>query len=59
MYPDLNMRHERPVENVIVCLLIKLKGNSKCISSNSLSQLRVLNKDIGRRCGGDFTNQGL
>ena len=53
------MRHERPVENVIVCLLIKLKGNSKCISSNSLSQLRVLNKDIGRRCGGDFTNQGL
>ena len=38
MYQDLSTRHD---------LLIRLKGNSKCTSGNSLSLLGVQNKNLG------------
>ena len=47
MYQDLNTRHDRPVISGIVDLPIKLKGNSKRISSNSSSPLRTQNEKIG------------
>ena len=42
VYLDLSM----PVIKAIVKLPIGLKGNSKCISGNSLSLLEVQNKDV-------------
>ena len=36
MYQDLSTRHYKPVKKAMVNLLIRLKGNSKCISSNLL-----------------------
>ena len=38
MYQDLSTRHD---------LLIRLKGNSKCTSGNSLSLLGAQNKNLG------------
>ena len=38
-YQDLNTRHDWPVKKAIVNLPIRLKGNSKRISSNLLSPL--------------------
>ena len=37
VYQDLSMRHDWPVQKTIVDLLIKMKGNSKCTSSNLFS----------------------
>ena len=41
VYQDLSTRHFKywPVENVIVDLPIRIEGNSKCTSGNSLSPL--------------------
>ena len=48
MYQDLSMCHDRPVKKpLVVDLPIRLKGNSKRTSSNSLNLLRAKNKDIG------------
>ena len=44
---DLSMRHDWPVKNAIVDLPIRVKGNSKHSSGNSLSLLRAQNKDLG------------
>ena len=41
------LRHDFPVEEVIVDLPIKMKGNSKRTSGNSLSPLGAQNKKIG------------
>ena len=41
------MRHDWPVKNAIVDLPIKMKGNSKHTSVNSLSRLGAQNKDLG------------
>ena len=46
MYQDLSTCHDWPVKNVIVDLPIKMKGNSKRSSCNSLSPLGVQNKDL-------------
>ena len=40
MYQDLGMRHDRPLKKSIVIFPIKMKGNSKRASGNSLSPLR-------------------
>ena len=56
MYQDLSTCHDWPVKNVIVDLPIKMKGNSKRSSCNSLSPLGVQNKDLvapGVGGGGD------
>ena len=37
VYQDLSTRHDWPVKNAIVDLPIRLKGNSKRSSGNSLS----------------------
>ena len=37
MYQDLSTRHDWPVKKAIVDLSIKMKGNSKRTSGNSLS----------------------
>ena len=48
MYQDLSTCHDRPVKKpLVVDLPIRLKGNSKRTSSNSLNLLRAKNKDIG------------
>ena len=47
MYWDLSMRHDWPVKNATVDLRIRLKGNLKCISGNSLILSRAQNVDIG------------
>ena len=47
MYQDLSTRHDWPVKNVIVDLSIKMKGNSKHSSGNSLSPLWAQIKDLG------------
>ena len=47
VYQDLGTRHDWPVENAIVDLPIRLMGNSKRISSNSLNPLRARNKEQG------------
>ena len=47
MYQDLSTRHDWPVKKAIVDLPIRLKGNSKHTSGNSLSPLETQNKDIG------------
>ena len=39
MYQDLSTRHDWPVKKAIVDLPIKMKGNSKRTSGNSLSPL--------------------
>ena len=45
VYQDLSMRHDWPGKKAIVDLPIKMKGNSKHISGNSLSPLGAKNKD--------------
>ena len=47
MYQYLSTRLDWPVKKAIVDLLIRLKGISKCTSSNSLSPLGVHNQNIG------------
>ena len=47
MYQDSSTCHDWPVKNAIVDLLMRLKGNSKCISGNSLSPLGPRNKNFG------------
>ena len=47
MYQDLTTRYDWSVEKAIVHLPIRLKGNSKRISGNSLSPLGAQNKDMG------------
>ena len=41
------MHYDWPDKTAIVNVPIRLKGNSKHISDNSLSPLRAQNKDIG------------
>ena len=41
------MRRDWPVKKAFVDLPIRMKGNSKPISGNSLSLLGTRNKDIG------------
>ena len=40
------MCHDWPVKKAIVDLPIRMKGNSNCISGNSLSSLAAQNKDV-------------
>ena len=47
MYKVLSTRQDRPVKKAIVDLQIKLKGNSKRSSGNSLSPLGPKNRDLG------------
>ena len=47
MYQDLSTRRDWPVKKAIVDLPIRMKGNSKLISGNSLSPLGAQNEDIG------------
>ena len=47
VYQDLSTCHGWPVNKAIVNLPIRLKGNSKRISSNLLSILETQNKDMG------------
>ena len=47
MYQDLSTRPEWPVKKAIVDLPIRMKRNTKRISSDSLSLLGAQNKDIG------------
>ena len=47
MYQDLSTYRDWPVRKSIVDLPIRLKGNSKRISGNSLSPLGDQNKDLG------------
>ena len=37
VYQDLSTHHDWPFKKAIVSLPIRLKGNSKCTSANSLS----------------------
>ena len=46
VYKDLSTCHDWPVKNVIVDLPIKMKGNSKRFSCDSLSLLGVQNTDL-------------
>ena len=46
MYKDLRMHNDWPILKGNVDLSIKLKGNSKCTSFNSLSPLEAHNKDL-------------
>ena len=50
VYPDMSTRHDWPVKKGLCFVLswspIKLKGNSKRTSGNSLSPLGVQNKDL-------------
>ena len=41
MYQDLSMRHDWPVKKAIVNLPIRLKGNLKCMSVNSIESVGV------------------
>ena len=47
VYQDLSKGHDWPVKKAIVNLPIRLKGNSKHTSGNSLSPLGTLNMDFG------------
>ena len=47
MYPDLSRCHDWPVKKVIVPLPIRMEGNSKRTSGNSLNPLGAQNKDVG------------
>ena len=47
VYQDLNTRHDWLVKRAIVDLQMRLKGDSKRNSGNSLSRLGAQNKDIG------------
>ena len=53
------MRHDWPVKNGIVDLPIRLKGNSKLISCNSLSPFGAQNKDQGASSQTSLTCVGL
>ena len=44
---DLSIHHDWPVKKSIVILPVRLKGSSKCTSSNLLSPQGAHNKDIG------------
>ena len=46
LYRGLSTCHDWPVENAIVDLPIRLKGNLKCSSGNLLSPLEAQNKEI-------------
>jgi len=46
VYQDLSMCRDWPVKKAIVDLPIRLKGNLKLISGNSLSPLGAQNKDF-------------
>ena len=46
-YQDVRTRHDWPVKKATVDLPIKMMGNSKRFSGNSLSPLGAHNKDIG------------
>ena len=46
VYQDLSAIYDWSVKKAIVKLSIGRKGNSKCISGNSLRSLEVQNKDI-------------
>ena len=41
VYQDLSMRHDWPVQKAIVDLPVRLKGNSKLPSGNSLTPLEA------------------
>ena len=47
MYQDLSTRHDWPVKNAIINLPIRMKGNLKRTSSNSLNLLGAQNRDLG------------
>ena len=47
VYQDLSTCHDWPVKKAIVNLPIKIKGNSKRTSGNSLNPLGAQNKDLG------------
>ena len=47
VYWDLSMHHDSPVKNATVDLRIRLKGNLKCTSSNSLILSGAQKLDIG------------
>ena len=47
VYQDLNTPHDWPVKKAIVNLPIRMKGNSKRTSGNSLNPLGAQNKDLG------------
>ena len=47
VYPDLSTCHDWPVKNAIVPLPIRMNGNSKRTSGNSLNPLEAQNKDLG------------
>ena len=47
------MRHDRPVKKNIIKLLIRMKGNSKRTTGNSLNPSGAQNKDL------DATSQTL
>ena len=50
MYQNLSTRHDWPDKKAVVDLPITLEGNSKHVTSNSLSPYR--------RCFSDVTNRG-
>ena len=45
--PDLSRRHDWPVKKAVVDLPIRLKGDLKRTSGNSLSPFGAQNKDLG------------
>ena len=45
VYQDVSTRHDWPVKKAIADLPIRLKGNSKCTSSNLWSPLGAQNKN--------------
>ena len=47
VYQDLSTCHDWPVKKAIVNLSIRMKGNSKRTSGNSLSLPGAQNKDLG------------
>ena len=47
VYEDLSMRHDWPVKNAIINLQIRMKGNLKRTSSNSLNPSGAQNRDLG------------
>ena len=47
MYQDLSTCNDWPVKKVIVGLPIRMKGNSKRTSGNSLNPLEAQNKNLG------------
>ena len=59
VYQDLSADHDWPVKKAIVNLTIRLKGNSKRTSGNSLSPLGVLCMDFGTASQMLLTRVGL